>query len=215
MEQITINPLERWFNTPDANTLCRAGGNGPFHPSQMYAITKYVHDGMTLLDYGAGSATTYEAIITAGTPKVVYKGVDIIPKNVDFCKQTYPEGNFELYETEEIEEPNQSFDVVFSRHVVDHMRSFEMGLNEHCRVAKKLVIIVLWVPVSNQEEHQIKPIIDNGKTYSDEFTNCYSKKKIFEAIKAKEDQGWKLEEFTEDVGSDVKGHDTVIVLSKK
>ena len=52
MEQTTMNPEELWFNTPDTHTLCRGGGNGPAHPSQLYAIKKYVERGMYFLDYG-------------------------------------------------------------------------------------------------------------------------------------------------------------------
>src|SRR5437667_151849 len=105
----TINTEELWFNTPDTNTLCRAGGNGP----------------------------------------------------------------------------DKSWDVVYSRHVVDHMASFEDALDEHCRVAKKLVIIVLWRPLGNGEEHEIKHIVDQGKVYENEYTNDYSRKKVLEALAQK------------------------------
>lgn len=216
-----------WFNTPDAPSLCRGGGNGPNHPSQLYAIEKYVQPGMSLLDYGAGSATTYEAL--RGTEKlkphvyptpvnescIFYRGLDIIPKNVEYCKQTYPDGDFKVNETiHKIDEPDQSWDVVYSRHVVDHMKSFEDALNEHCRVARKLVIIVLWVPLSTSDDHQIKNIVDQGKVYEDEYTNSYSKKKVLEALAEKVKEGWDLLEITENVGSEVKGHDTVIVLQR-
>ena len=117
--------------------------------------------------------------------EVKYRGADIIPKNTEYCKSIYPEGDFVTYKTEFIEEPDKSWDVVYSRHVVDHQKSFEFGLDEHCRVAKKLVIIVLWVPVGDMPEHNIKNIVDQGKIYSDEYTNQYSKSKIMEAIKNK------------------------------
>lgn len=212
-----VKPEERWFNTPDSNTLCRAGGNGPFHPSQMYAIKKYVENGMSLLDYGCGSATTYEAIqkeIKGSDFVIHYKGLDIIPKNVKWCKENFLDGDFELNKTpHKIDQPDKSWDVVYSRHVVDHMRSFEEALDEHCRVAKKLVIIVLWVCPGDMSEHAIKHIIDQGKVYEDEYTNQYSKPLVMRALKEKEDEGWKLEEYTEEVGVEVKGHDVVIVLS--
>ena len=60
-----VNPDTLWFSTPDSPTLCRGGGNGPNHPSQLYAM-KYVRPRMTFLDYGCGSATTYEALKNGG-----------------------------------------------------------------------------------------------------------------------------------------------------
>src|SRR3990167_9752431 len=140
-----VDPTTLWFNTPDTWTLCRAGGNGSEHPSQLYAIKKYVESGMSFLDYGAGSATTLEALLNYAKDKsdfyVNYLGVDIIPKNVEWCKENFKDFNFEVNPTlHKIDQPDQSWDVVYSRHVVDHMDSFEKALDEHKRVAKKLEI---------------------------------------------------------------------------
>ena len=230
-----LDPTKLWFHTPDSNTLCRAGGNGPNHPTQLYAIQKYVGVGMTLLDYGAGSATTYEALKNSGIdvrtratmptvispetqPVLGYRGLDIIPKNVEWCKQTFPAGDFVVNtKIHEIDEPDQSWDVVYSRHVVDHMRSFEDAMDEHKRVAKKLVIVILWTGLLNSDEHEIKNIVDHRGTpeevtYTDEYTNNYSRKKVLEYLES--DPAWKLLELTENVGSEVKGCDTVLVLER-
>lgn len=209
-----IDPNTLWFNTPDTHTLCRAGGNGPAHPSQLYGIKKYLEPDMTLLDYGAGSATTWEALKSIGFPPAQYLGVDIIPKNTKWCKENYPETSFEVNPSlHKIDQPDKSWDVVYSRHVVDHMNSFEEAMDEHLRVAKKLVIVVLWRPLGEGDEHEIKHITDQGKVYQDEYTNDYSRKKVMEWIRSKEPE-WKLMELTEDVGKEVKGFDTVIVLKR-
>jgi ubiquinone/menaquinone biosynthesis C-methylase UbiE len=202
-----------WFNTPDSNTLCRGGGNGPNHPSQLYAIRQYVKPDMTFLDYGCGSATTFEAMKFGGIKVARYLGLDIIPKNVEWCKENYPDGDFEVNNgIHLIDAPDKSWDVVYSRHVVDHMDSFEKAMDEHCRVAKKLVIVVLWRPLGAQDEHEIKHIIDQGKVYKDEYTNDYSKKKVMEWIDSRKD--FTLKELAEGVGKEVKGWDTVIVLER-
>lgn len=215
MSEITQDSL--WFNTPDSHTLCRAGGNGPDHPSQLYAIKKYVQDGMTFLDYGAGSGTTFEAI-RRDMPwlnTLYYEGLDVIKKNVDWCNDHFGVNLFKYNPTiHKIDAPDQSWDVVYSRHVVDHMNSFEEAMDEHCRVARKLVIAVFWVPLSESPEHEIKHIIDQGKVYENEYTNSYSRKKVMEWIKSKEPE-FELLELTEGVGKEVKGHDWVIVLRRK
>ena len=207
-----MNPEDLWFNTPDSPTLCRGGHNGPAHPSQMYAVLKYVKTGMSFLDYGAGSATTYEALKKHPYLLLKYRGLDIIPKNVEWCWQAFPEADFKWNEPlHRIDEPDKSWDVVYSRHVVDHMESFEKALDEHKRVAKKLVIVILWVGLSNQDEHEIKNIDyrpSGGQLYPNEYTNIYSKKKVLEYLNA--DPDWELLEFNEDVSND-----QVIVLKRK
>lgn len=225
-----IDPKQLWFNTPDSHTLCRAGGNGPDHPSQLYAINKYVQPGMTFLDYGAGSATTFEALIKGGwTPRgstvpfplpekyLIYLGLDIIPKNTEWCRENFPDGAWKVNRIiHGIDEPDKSWDVVYSRHVVDHMESFEKAMDEHKRVSKDLVIVVLWVPFSNQDEHEIKNIDyrpSGGELFPDEYTNIYSEKKVMEYLN--NDPEWELVELTKDVGAEVSGHDNVIVLKRK
>ena len=215
-----IDPNGLWFNTPDTHTLCRAGGNGPEHPTQLYAIKKYVTDPTwSILDYGSGSGTTLEAMTKADIKNIFrYRGLDIIPKNVEWCKNQFKGFDFKVNtKIHEIDEPDQSWDVVYSRHVVDHMKSFEGAMDEHKRVAKKLVIVILWTGLLDSDEHEIKNIVDQRglpteKTYHDEYTNNYSRKKVMEYLNG--DPAWKLLELTENVGSEVKGCDTVIVLER-
>ena len=209
-----IDPTTLWFHTPDSPTLCRGGSNGPDHPSQLYAIKKYVNNTDTFLDYGCGSGTTLEALEKAGLIRIAenYLGLDIIPKNIDWCKGQWPLHNFLVNSSiHKLDPPDKSFDVVYSRHVVDHMESFEGAMDEHKRVAKKLVIVILWVGLSNQDEHQIKNIDyrpSGGQLYPNEYTNIYSKKKVKEYLEG--DPEWELLEFNEDVGGN-----QVIVLRRK
>ena len=214
-----VNPEKLWFNTPDVPTLCRGGGNGPNHPSQLYAIKKYVKND-TFLDYGAGSGTTFEAlrddkeIDWFGKPGFFYLGLDVIPKNTEWCKGKFGNMFFDYNPSiHKIDQPDKSWDVVYSRHVVDHMNSFEEAMDEHCRVAKKLVIVVLWRPLGAGDEHEIKHIVDQGYTYKDEYTNDYSRKKVMEWIENKKD--FELMELAEGVGQEVKGFDVCIVLRRK
>ena len=220
-----LDPNKLWFNTPNTETLCRGGGNGPQHPSQLSAIRGYVKSGMSFLDYGCGSGTTLETLIenewlhaSLSMNKIKYKGKDIIPKNVEWCKKQWPDFEFEVEpQIHKIGEPDESWDVVYSRHVVDHMKSFEDAMDQHCRVAKQLVIVTLWTGLLDGDEHEIKNIVDQRglpkeKLYPDEYTNNYSRKKVKEYLQNKE--GWRLMELAENVGSEVSGCDTSIVLKR-
>lgn len=173
------------------------------------------------MDYGCGSATTYEAIkkeIPHIIPPTYYTGLDIIPKNIDWCRANFPGPIWKVnYTIHKIDELDKTYDVVYSRHVVDHMDSFERALDEHKRVAKKLVIVVLWTGLLDSDEHQIKNIVDapgtdREKLYPNEYTNNYSRKKVLEYLNG--DLEWELLEMTEGVGKEVKGFDTVICLKK-
>lgn len=214
-----INPEELWFNTITTASLCRAGGNGPNHPSQLYALEKYAEPYETILDYGCGSATTLEALLNHKYLLLQYTGVDVIPKNIAWCQENFKGFRFHVNkDLHKINESDRSFDIVYSRHVVDHMNSFEAAMDEHCRVAKRLVVVVLWTTFVESDEHQIKNIVDQRglpteKTYPNEYTNNFSRKKVMEYLNNLKD--FSLVELTENVGSEVRGHDTVIVLKRK
>lgn len=217
-----IDPETLWFHLPDTHTLCRAGGNGPQHPSQLYAIKKYVEPifrnwgPQYFLDYGAGSGTTYEAFLKSDLlpETLIYTGVDIIPKNTQWCKQQFPDADWQVNPSlHKIDQPDKSFDVVYSRHVIDHMKSFEEAMDEHLRVAKELVIVVLWTGLLDGDQHEIKNIVDHRgtpeeKLYPNEYTNNYSRKKVLEYLN--NDPEWELLELNENVGGN-----QVIVLKRK
>ncbi len=217
-----MNPNKLWFNSVETDTLCRGGANGPAHPSQMYAINKYMSirstKRETFLDYGCGSGTTYEAM-GVRTRFIDYTGTDIIPKNIEWDKKTFPDATWVVNtEVNKITQPDKSFDVVYSRHVVDHMRSFEDAMDEHCRVAKELVIVILWYSLNDTDEHIIKNIdyshVPGGKKYPDEYLNSYSRTKVMDYLNNKE--GWELVELTEHYGGqDAGSGDVVIVLKAK
>jgi len=213
-----INQEDLWFSTPATDTLCRGGHNGPDHPTQLYALKKYWNPlSDSILDYGAGSGTTYEAIQKAWPEVAVrYRGLDVIKKNADWCNKHFKTDVFHYNDgLHVIDAEDKSFDLVYSRHVVDHMDSFEKAMDEHKRVARNMVIVVGWVPLSNQDDHEIKNIDfrpSSGRLYPDEYTNIYSRKKVQEYLK---DPEWEVLEFSEEVGVKHGGHDWVIVLRKK
>lgn len=209
---------DKWFNSCDDPTLCRMGGNGPINVTQLMPLIKYTRDGETFLDIGCGSGTTLDAILEIKRNFLYYKGTDFIEHRINWLKSHYQEFDFEVQDARKIEEADKSFDVVWSRHVVDHLDNFYKAIDEQCRVAKKRVICILFMSFSNQDEDEIKPIMVNNITYTDEWQNQYSKKKVLEYLEEKKKQGWDVLQFEEDCVWDVsrnsKGHDTVIVLER-
>lgn len=212
-----LTDQDRWFNTPVKETWCRLGGNGPINVSQLMPLVKFTRDGESFLDIGCGSGTTIDAI-DAIKRDVKYKGVDFIESTIEWLKKQYPSREFEVQDARQLKEADRSWDIVWSRHVIDHLESFEKAIDEQCRVANKRVICVLWYSFTNADEHSIKPIFDNGKTYADEYLNQFSKKKVKAYLEEKCKNGWQLLEFREKVSWEGdklgKGDDTIIVLER-
>ena len=169
-----MESVNRWFDTTEDDVLCRMGGNGPITVTQLMPLVKWTYDGESFLDVGCGSGTTIDAL-KAIKREVKYKGLDIIPHRVEWLKKTYPDREFEVQHACQLKEVDKSWDTVWSRHVVDHVDSFEKALDEHCRVARKRVINVLWYKLTDALEHRISPVKYDGIVYKDEYLNQYSK----------------------------------------
>lgn len=214
---ITNMDSDRWFATCDDFNLCRMGENGPMAVTQIMPLVQWVQDGDSFLDVGCGSGTTLDSLKMM-KKDVSYLGVDIIEHRIEWLQKTYPDNSFTVGDARSLGIPDKSWDVVWSRHVVDHLGSFEEALDEHCRVAKKRVICVLWMSLSDLDEHLIKPIVEGDKTYPDEWTNQYSRDLVKGYLAKKCEEGWNLKEFLEGVtwngSKDGKGRDTIIVLER-
>jgi ubiquinone/menaquinone biosynthesis C-methylase UbiE len=226
-----LKDADRWFSTPVNDTWCRLGGNGPINVSQLMPLVKYVDDFDTFLDVGCGSGTTIDAL-KAIKKKIKYKGVDFIESRVAWLKDKFlpytfgigalPDTTFEVQDARHLKEEDQSWDIVWSRHVIDHLDGFEQPMDEQCRVAKKYAICVLWYSLHDGDEHIIKNVIegpmDNRKTYVDEYLNQYSRKKVKAYLDNKCKEGWGLIEFREHISWEGdklgKGDDTIIVLKR-
>jgi len=219
-----IDSKDRWFDTTEDNVLCRMGENGPITVTQFMPLIKFTYDYESFLDVGCGSGTTIDAL-NAIKRIIKYKGVDIIPHRIEWLKKTYPpykfspsSFEFEIQHASQLKEEDKSWDTVWSRHVIDHVESFEKAMDEHCRVAKKRVICVLWYALTDAEEHRISHVTYDGVVYKDEYLNQYSKSKIKKYLDDKCSMGWKVSEYLKEVSwqgdRKGKGEDTIIVLER-
>lgn len=133
---------------------------------------------ITFLDAGCGGCPEYY-----GVKKInkcaKYTGMDITPKLVEYNKNRGIEcvqGSLN-----DIPFPDNSFDIVHSRHVVEHMNNIEKPLDELVRVGIKKVLISFFIKPSDQSEHTIQ--LDNKGTSGEVHHNVYSKKIIEEKLK--------------------------------
>lgn len=210
---------DHYFSEPVNDTLCRLGGNGPINVSQLMPLIKYIKDGDSFLDVGCGSGTTLDALVTL-KKMVKYKGTDFIEHRIAWLKDHYKDSilnpTFEVGDARHINEEDKSWDIVWSRHVIEHTNSFEETIDEHCRVAKKRVICILFRSLTDNESQEISNIKYGDRVYTDEFFNQYSRSKVKQHLEKKQD--WQIVEFLEQVSWDGsrlgKGGDTIIVLDR-
>jgi ubiquinone/menaquinone biosynthesis C-methylase UbiE len=125
----------------------------------------------SILDAGCGGCPEYYAL--QGKEGLKYTGMDITPKIVEFNKSK----NIECVQgtLNAIPFPDNSFDLVHSRHVVEHMSGIEDPLKEMIRVSRKRVVLSFFISPAQNWSYQHQISLDNANTSGEVYHNCYSK----------------------------------------
>lgn len=109
--------------------------------------------------------------------EINYYAIDICAKLV--AKSLEKGIDVKLGTIESIEYPANSFDIVYSRHILEHLKSYQKAVSEIIRVAKKEVLIVFFIKPSESDNDFISfPVCGNHCLYH----NTYSKNKLVEYI---------------------------------
>ena len=112
------------------------GGDRPTDMNEgcmRYVLQHYDRKAKTMLDVGCGRGYWADRIYDETNLRVT--GCDVLDKvNI---KGTYVQGSME-----KLPFKDNSFDIVFSSHTIEHIRELPTAINELKRVAKKQIIIV-------------------------------------------------------------------------
>lgn len=110
------------------------------------------HKGKKVLDCGCGAGVDYEYLKDICD----YTGIDITPKMIELCHENFPEGIFWEMDMEAMLFPNDVFDVVFCRAVLEHLEDYKEALSEMKRVCKSggFVIAMLFHPLTAKPKKQ-------------------------------------------------------------
>ena len=155
------------------------------HPSRSkaYEIIEDIcenvtHNGYmpTLLEIPAGMGTDAEYYFSK--QKLKYTGMELNPKQLEVNKERLPQIDFEEGNILDIDKPDNSFDIVYSRHIFEHLSlsAMETAINETIRVAKKAVVYVFF-RMENIPDHLVRPV----RVY---HYNTLSKDKILSFIES-------------------------------
>ena len=146
----------------------------PFSRDRIYVRAMFDKEAKTLLDVACGTAPEYIGL-KKKRPDIEYTGLDITPKLVDHCKS---QGiNVVHASANNIPFEDDAFDIVHTRHSLEHMKHFKDAVLEFVRVGKTSVYISFFIePVEGPS------IISEITTTQDHYNNAYSKNEIGELL---------------------------------
>ncbi len=132
------------FYVHHADTISEKRINSPYllrktvHQAQHDAVLAYVKPGMRVLDAGCGEGNLSILMAKKGAQVI---GVDISEPNIAACKklaehESVQSVEFSTGDLENLDFPDNSFDLVVSSHVLEHLPDFDKGLAEMARVSK-------------------------------------------------------------------------------
>ncbi len=141
-------------------------------------VRKHFKKYKSVLDVGCGGSPEFYGI--QKFKKLQYTGLDITPEIVDF---NLARGiNCVVGSANDIPFEDSSFDVVHSRHVIEHMEDHKKPIEEMIRVAEYLVLISFFIePLESGKS--IKSL-DNEDTEYEIYHNQYSKSEISELLES-------------------------------
>jgi ubiquinone/menaquinone biosynthesis C-methylase UbiE len=124
------------------------------HPSHdvvtEFLVSSYGANPFSFLDCGVLSAVTIRKL--ADVPlRAAYTGIDLSAPVVRDCRRRFPETDWRVMDIESLAFPESSFDVVHVRHTLEHLSYYERALRECRRVARRHVIVALFLPLGGED----------------------------------------------------------------
>jgi ubiquinone/menaquinone biosynthesis C-methylase UbiE len=177
LQALELKEHEKWWQTQctQQNKLNQFAGwvGNEKEPSRMY-IRKHILEKnyKSVLDIPCGLCVDFLSL-KQSNPEIDYLGVDITTLFVDRAiNQNIPA---KLGRIQEIPVLDSSFDVVYSRHILEHLDTYRQAIPELVRVAKKEVLIVFFMkPVPTEYDAILIGNVDGCPI----FHNQYSKSKL-------------------------------------
>lgn len=184
---------------------------------RMFLLKLLRDKGVTsIFDNGCGTGPLYEIIREDKLP-FIYKGTDYSESMIGVCRNTFPDGDFEVQDARMLDEKDNSWDCVLLLHSLDHLDDYRAAICEAKRVSEKYVCIVLWRPLIGGHENNLNSINrmhkkDEEEPWADTHLQDYSKEVLEETFA---DLGLIVEEFiTDERINDEGSYNTLYLLRK-
>lgn len=175
-------------------------GEGPGADTRHF-LSNFVESGESVLDVGCGPGHNMEHFMEYGPRLKRYKGVDYAIRFVRAANERRKQKRiptdyalpFQLQDCRDLEEPDNSWDVVIIQDCLEHTNGYEKPMAEALRVARKRVIVAFWHLMDKEEDN---PINDDG---NDGYGAWYSGPK-WEKYLDKIDYSWFHEQIIDPMG---------------
>ena len=112
------------------------------HPGLLY-LQKIAGQSSKVLDVGCGEGSR---LVTLLPPGQFAWGVDIDKYAINLAKKQYPDQNFQIYSGEKLPYKSNTFDLVYSAFVLEHVQIPANLLNEMIRVCQPRGSVILLCP---------------------------------------------------------------------
>lgn len=190
----TVSALERhevWWENCLGNTVSMetftgwAGGvDAPSRQHMRVHVRKKEYT--SILDVACGLCVDYLGL-KKDNMNIRYQGLDITPKLVELgLKNNMPIARGSI---EAIPFWDSSFDLVYARHILEHLSGYETALKESIRVAAKEVMVTFFIPPTGGPTRIVAQSYLGTKVHQDGFTlyhNVYNAKDLETYVKKNE-----------------------------
>jgi ubiquinone/menaquinone biosynthesis C-methylase UbiE len=139
---------------------------------------------LRFLDVGSGTGNMYLTMKQSGM-EFEYVGVDKTLKMVEFARKRFPEAKFVQGDIHSLPFPDRSWQILYVRHVLDHLPGYEGALSELARVCSDCLIICLLKPLADKQEIKVigkPPEQTEPGEFSEHYLNTYARKPFMEML---------------------------------
>ena len=122
----------------DMQWIMRKSKYKHFRKDNCLKIVELYKPSEKILDVGCGTGILYRHL-----PKNIkkhYLGIDFTKDFIDLCKKRYPQGKWLVGDATKLNLPDDSFYIVNTANVLQHIEDWEKAAKELVRVSKKYVI---------------------------------------------------------------------------
>jgi ubiquinone/menaquinone biosynthesis C-methylase UbiE len=120
-----------------------------------------------ILDYGSGQGGWIQ-LLSDKFPEAEITGIDISENGIEVASRLFPGHKFLLFDGIKAPFPDNSFDLIFSYHVLDVVWDLEKSVFDLTRLLKKGGVLCVIMPCSNENsfEEKVTRLVDKGKEKS-------------------------------------------------
>ena len=128
-----------WSNRVDAlDARWRKDGFTNYRKDVRDKIVQLLPPNEVMLDVGCGSAMLYDHLPQELKPN--YVGADFTPEFIELCKRKHPSGDWRVEDARSLSFPDNSFYLVNSTTLLQHIHDWKKAARELVRVSKKYVV---------------------------------------------------------------------------